>query len=102
MPCDRCGGAIETYELDGRNAQSCRECGYVDVPVRHEPERGDSESWDDAISRFQKRFADVTVSETDLPGEEPAVEDPSDQPTDTSEEASSGEPLEEASSATDD
>jgi hypothetical protein len=60
---------METYELEGRDARSCRKCGYVDVPVRHEPESGQRESWDDAISRFQERFADVTVSEVDLPAE---------------------------------
>jgi hypothetical protein len=60
---------MDTYELDGRDARSCRECGYVDVPVRHEPERRNSESWDDAIERFLEQFADVTVARNDLPDE---------------------------------
>lgn len=75
MPCERCGGAMETYELDGRDAHACRECGFVDVPVRHEPEGGESESWAEAISRFQETYGDVTVSEQDLPEEASATDD---------------------------
>ncbi|MEF8852025.1 MAG: hypothetical protein V5A44_01530 [Haloarculaceae archaeon] len=69
MSCDRCGGTIEVYELDGRDARSCQDCGYVDVPVRHEPDGADRESWEEAISRFQEKYADVTASETDLSDE---------------------------------
>ena len=63
---------MDTYEFDGRDARSCRECGYVDVPVRHEPERRHTESWDDAIERFQEQYAAVTVSDSDSP-DEPAA-----------------------------
>ena len=96
MPCDRCGGAMDTYELDGRDARSCRECGYVDVPVRHEPEGGHRESWDDAISRFYERFADVTVSENDQSAEgtadgSPDETSPEDSPEDTAVEEPSAE-----------
>jgi len=82
MPCDRCGGAMDTYELDGRDARSCRECGYVDVPVRHEPEGGGRESWEDAIDRFQEQYADVRVSAVDLPPES-STDDPADERPDT-------------------
>ena len=75
MPCERCGGAMETYELDGRNAEACHECGFVDVPVRHEPEGGESESWAEAIRRFQETYGDVTVSEQDLPEGASATDD---------------------------
>lgn len=98
MPCDRCGGAMDTYELDGRDARSCRECGYVDVPVRHEPEGRGRESWEDAISRFQEQYADATVSAVDLPpeafpddpsGERPPTEAPEETPTAESPDESS-------------
>ena len=106
MPCDRCGGAMDTYELDGRDARSCRECGYVDVPVRHEPERRNSESWDDAIERFLEQFADVTVARNDLPDEvtsNGSSETPSEAGThgegDPSEDVSDEESSEELSEA---
>jgi DNA-directed RNA polymerase subunit M/transcription elongation factor TFIIS len=60
MSCDRCGGELETYELEGRETRSCRDCGYVDVPVRHEPSEHEHESWDNAISRFQEEYAEAT------------------------------------------
>jgi len=75
MACERCGGAMDTYELDGRDARVCRECGYAEVPVRHEPEGGERESWADAISRFQERHAEVTVSDVELPDETSATDD---------------------------
>jgi len=63
MVCQRCGGSVETYELGGRDALVCRECGYLDTPVRHEPETTPSESWPEAIERFMEKFASTNGSE---------------------------------------
>jgi hypothetical protein len=43
--------------------------------VRHEPEGGERESWADAISRFEERNAEVTVSDVELPDEASATDD---------------------------
>jgi hypothetical protein len=56
--CPRCGGELERYELGGREGFSCVECGYVGVSVDHVSEGAPSESWTDAIDRYQETAGD--------------------------------------------
>jgi ribosome-binding protein aMBF1 (putative translation factor) len=60
MPCNRCGGQIEKFELQGRVASVCKECGSLDVLVEHEPAEKTSESWSDAIARFNEQSKTTT------------------------------------------
>jgi len=55
MPCDRCGGRLVKYELQGRVSTVCEECESVNVLVEHEPPERPSESWDEAIERFYEQ-----------------------------------------------
>jgi ribosome-binding protein aMBF1 (putative translation factor) len=55
MPCNRCGGEIEKFELQGRVATVCKECESLDVLVEHEPPEKTSESWSEAIARFNEQ-----------------------------------------------
>jgi len=55
MPCDRCGGRLVEYELQGRVSTVCEECESIDVLVEHEPQSRPSESWDEALDRFHER-----------------------------------------------
>lgn len=50
--CPRCGGTLEKLALGEVSTVSCERCGYADVPVEHQPERPDRESWRDAFARF--------------------------------------------------
>lgn len=63
MGCERCGGRIDRYSLDGREAQVCADCGYVDVPVEHGRPSGPSESWREAFERFYDRFGESPPGE---------------------------------------
>lgn len=65
MECPRCGADMETYSLGGREAQACESCNYVGVPVEHQSEREKPETWADALSRFEERFAG-SVGETSV------------------------------------
>lgn len=96
MDCPRCDGPLERYALGGREAVTCESCGYIGVPVEHRGELGEVESWDDAISRFQKvgRVDAGTVETTDADPTPDVVADQADEepsPTvvrvETSEEA---------------
>lgn len=55
MPCERCGGTLERYELGENRAGVCANCGFVDVAVSHEREAPPAESWAEAIDRFNDR-----------------------------------------------
>jgi predicted ATP-dependent serine protease len=63
MPCKRCGGRLEKFELQGRISTVCEDCGSLNVLVEHEPPEQPSESWSDAIERFneQQETTEVTV-----------------------------------------
>lgn len=70
MECPRCGRSLERYTLDDRSTVTCRECGYVGVPVDHHGEGRTAETWADAVSRVPDaaRIASVTVeTATDNP-----------------------------------
>jgi len=55
MPCDRCGGRLVEYELQGRVSTVCEECESIDVLVEHGPPSRPSESWDEALDRFHEQ-----------------------------------------------
>ena len=78
MRCDRCGDTLEKFELAGASTVVCNGCGFVDVPVDHEPEPRPNESWQDAFERFYDRFgtAEDVPAEADAPvaAPEPATE----------------------------
>ena len=50
--CPRCGSSLERLSLDEVTTVSCGRCGFADVPVDHESEGEDHESWRDAFERF--------------------------------------------------
>ncbi len=54
MDCSRCEATLRRYELDGRRAQVCEQCGYVGVDVEHRDEPVVVESWEEALRRFRK------------------------------------------------
>ncbi|MFC4405867.1 TFIIB-type zinc ribbon-containing protein [Haloarchaeobius iranensis] len=55
--CPRCGSSLSAYSLSDVEAYGCDSCGWVGVPVDHKSEPKRLESWQDAIQRFQKKFA---------------------------------------------
>lgn len=55
--CPRCGSSLSSYSLSDVQAYGCDSCGWVGVPVDHQSEPKRLESWQDAIQRFQKKFA---------------------------------------------
>ncbi|WP_440990206.1 zf-TFIIB domain-containing protein [Haloarchaeobius baliensis] len=55
--CPRCGSSLSAYSLSDVEAYGCDSCGWVGVPVDHQSEPKRLESWQDAIQRFQKKFA---------------------------------------------
>lgn len=63
MACSRCGGELEIYELDGEKESVCRECGFVDVSVRHEPDHYNDQSWTEAFDWFYEHESDMSVDE---------------------------------------
>lgn len=67
MSCNRCGGSLNTYELQDRVSIVCEDCGFIDVSVEHEPPRRPSESWTEAFARFYEKAtdeSDITVDDT--------------------------------------
>lgn len=50
--CPRCGTTLESISLGDRSAEFCNKCGFADLPVTHESEFEDVETWSDAIKRF--------------------------------------------------
>ncbi|WP_256300442.1 zf-TFIIB domain-containing protein [Haloarchaeobius salinus] len=55
--CPRCGSSLSAYSLSDVEAYGCDSCGWVGVPVDHQSEPKRLESWQDAIQRFQQKFA---------------------------------------------
>lgn len=70
MPCRRCESELEYYELAGRRAAVCPECGFVDVAVSHFAEGDSEESWEEAFERFYTTFG--ADSELDVASDEDA------------------------------
>ena len=68
MECPRCGNDLERYTLDGREAVSCGQCGYVGVPVEHRGEQYVVESWEDAIARVPDAAQIESVTVDSLQG----------------------------------
>ena len=54
--CPRCGGTLERLRLEDVETVACNRCGFADVPVDHDRQRIDAESWQDAFNRFYKEF----------------------------------------------
>jgi len=54
MDCPRCDAELERYALFDREAVSCTACGYLGVPVDHEPTPRKVESWSEALERFRQ------------------------------------------------
>ncbi|MFC6717604.1 hypothetical protein ACFQGT_04020 [Natrialbaceae archaeon GCM10025810] len=50
--CPRCQAPLERLSLADVETIACRDCGFADIPVDHESERDEPESWRDAINRF--------------------------------------------------
>jgi hypothetical protein len=55
MECPRCNGDLKRYALFDREAFTCEECGYLGVPVDHEPTPQSVESWSEALERFREK-----------------------------------------------
>lgn len=66
MTCQRCGGSLERFVLEGREALICTECEYVDSAVAHQRESGHKESWEDAFARFHSRKATALDDGVDI------------------------------------
>jgi DNA-directed RNA polymerase subunit M/transcription elongation factor TFIIS len=52
MNCPECGSPLVTYRLEGREAPTCEQCGYVGIEAEHRGGRARVESWSDALRRF--------------------------------------------------
>lgn len=92
MPCRRCGSDLAHYELAGRTASVCPECGFVNVPVSHETEPDPDESWVEAFERFYTKFGDDGDAETDAADGEAESHDSDGDATDESDdEATDGD-----------
>ena len=50
--CPRCGSPLETLTLGETSTVACSHCGYADIPVEHERDVDQPESWQDAFNRF--------------------------------------------------
>jgi hypothetical protein len=55
--CPRCGSSLSHYALADGEAYGCDACGWVGVDVEHRSKPATLESWHDAISRFESKFA---------------------------------------------
>ena len=53
--CPRCTSPLERLTLGDAETVTCNRCGFADVPVEHEPEWKEPESWQEAMNRFYKR-----------------------------------------------
>jgi len=52
--CPRCGGALDRYSTDDAEKFVCADCGYAGVPVEHTRDTEETESWEEALDRFEK------------------------------------------------
>ncbi len=50
--CPRCNGELETLSLGEVSTVSCPHCSYAGIPVTHESQPTDEESWHEAFNRF--------------------------------------------------
>ncbi|SDR41936.1 zf-TFIIB domain-containing protein [Natronobacterium texcoconense] len=50
--CPRCQRSLEKLTLGEVSTITCPHCEYADIPVEHEPDEEDAESWRDAFNRF--------------------------------------------------
>jgi len=55
--CPRCDSSLSHYALSEGEAYGCDACGWVGVDVEHRSTPAKLESWHDAISRFEAKFA---------------------------------------------
>ena len=55
--CPRCDSSLSHYALAEGEAYGCDACGWVGVDVEHRSTPATLESWHDAISRFEAKFA---------------------------------------------
>lgn len=53
--CPRCQSRLERLRMGDVETLTCNRCGFADVPVDHESEREESESWQEAMNRFYNR-----------------------------------------------
>lgn len=67
MECPECGGPLDAYVLDGREASICERCGWVGIEADHRGEGVTPESWDDALARFYERHVATERRRSDLP-----------------------------------
>ncbi|WIV67275.1 zinc finger domain-containing protein [Natrialbaceae archaeon AArc-T1-2] len=58
--CPRCGASLERLSLGEVSTVACGRCGYADIPVEHDSEGRDFESWQDALERFYDGAAGST------------------------------------------
>lgn len=66
MRCPRCAGDLVTFAVEGTagTAVVCEDCGFADTPASHRPEGSESESWDEAIARFDEAVPRDRTSQT--------------------------------------
>ena len=50
--CPRCQGSLETLSLGDASTVTCPHCEYADIPVEHDRQVEEPESWQDAFNRF--------------------------------------------------
>ena len=53
--CPRCQASLERLSLGEVTTRACNRCGFADVPVDHESQGEDVESWQDAFNRFYEQ-----------------------------------------------
>ncbi|WP_247728415.1 hypothetical protein [Halovivax limisalsi] len=53
--CPRCQSPLERLSLAEAETVACTRCGYADIPVEHEAEWDEPESWRDAMNRFYEQ-----------------------------------------------
>lgn len=67
MDCPECGGPLDAYVLDGREASICERCGRVGIEADHRGKGQRTESWDDALRRFYEHNVETGRRRSDLP-----------------------------------
>ncbi len=55
--CPRCQAPLERLTMGEVTTISCTRCGFADVPVDHESQGGEGESWQDAFNRFYNHYS---------------------------------------------
>lgn len=53
--CPRCQTTLERLSLGEVTTVACNRCGFANVPVDHQTEWPESESWRDAFNRFYEQ-----------------------------------------------